>query len=238
MPASRYVGEFVEKDITNGVQYLADLVWSWDIGCPLSDWNLAGTTPPVIAANGKLELLENSPGIHSTSYCWSPYFSLKGEFYAVSTFRFQRMNDDTSNDNMAFYGNMGYWQGWVYRGQSIGLAPFVPTVYYTGNNDLGVSGALGGVATIMPGETHKMTFIRSPEKVIFLMDDKFGTSYPIGAKGTAPPGDTPCLHWRQGGPTFSGGKLMQFYCRHDALETSHFQVWDIKVGRLVGQGGL
>ena len=228
MPASRYVGEFVVVDKTNGVQYLASKDWSWDIGNDLTGWILAGTVP-TIASDGRIELFDNAAGIGSSQ----GYISLPnttGEFLGMIHFKITRMVGDTSNYAYSLFcgllADAAYSSGIIFR---LVLLPVYGAWY--NNGQIGVDVTLSGGLT--SGVEYAVDIVITPSEVIYLVNNVRLGSTPRSAKGAITSlSATQNQAWR------AGQKRVAFFAGHGAGQVSHYRVSDIKVGRLAGIGSV
>jgi len=226
----KYNGRFVVKDIANGVQYLADLLYQFELGDTLvAPWILGGTVP-TIASDGSIRLYDNGAGVGS-SLAQYPMANTKGEFLGIIHFKITRKADDTSLDPYALYaglsadavGNSGiiFWRN--------GAA----NVLGAWNNALPAgSTTLIIVGTLTAEQEYVVDTVITSEQVIFIVDGIRRGAISRSTRGTAPLPTNQNQVWR------AGSKMVILYAGHAAGQVSHYRVRDIKVGRLAGIGSV
>jgi len=233
MPASRYVGEFVCRDISAGRQFLCNKIWSWSKGDGLTGFVLAGTTVPTIDAQGRINLYDAVAGAgNSGLYITVPNTR---DIYYVLSFKLMKQVDDTSTPNLAF--------NCYIAGSAPGMATTPGHGYYT--RPAAVNSAhhwwtsLGGGTgpsnspAFLPvaGVEYQICLILAPNEVLLIVDGVLLSTLYFGAQGVGL-SLTPRMDW------LKGNKTIDFDVQHNAGQVSHFTVHDIKVGTLAGQGGL
>jgi len=235
---SRYKGEFVVKDITNNRQYLADLLFSWDVGDNLSAWSLAGNTLPTVASNGWMDFYDNTAGRGYSAARTTSIRAGQGEMPIALSCKIRRMPDDSSTDGMKFCAGLtGYDVVWgsFNIGFSIRDIQNLQITYQA----IPWVGSVDRFRYNFPvpadGTEHIVQLFRDTEKIGVIFDGVLLSppSFILNVEtGNSAMSYTPhhyyCLSY----------KYPYFWCRHNAGEVTHFQVRDIKFGRLVGVGDV
>jgi len=226
---SRYAGEFVVKDIANNRQYLADLLWKWDVGDDLTGWTLGGTTVPTIVANGRIDIFDNTAGA-ATSFAYRQFANSSGRFDVVISFKFTRMNDDT-------LVNVAFTAQWtptlnVANGFAFYTAAGTSYIAWRNNNYGGSLNVFASAFAPVIGVEHQCDMILTPTTALIMVDGVLRAEIKRSNKGTAPLSATPEQDMN------AVNKIFEIHCGHAAGQVSHFQVRDIKVGRLVGVGDV
>jgi hypothetical protein len=221
----RFTGRFVTKDIANDKQYLADLLFGWDVGDDLTGWTTGGNTVPTIAANGKIDLYEASAGGGIwKSWLYRTIPNTMGKMNYVLEFDVTMMADDFGSFlELIVAGstapNLGTWYFWQ------------PSImYYTSS---GCSTQRNLAFNFVVGTEYRFAIIFSQEGFTLLINgvrQGFIPASEIGVGGN--------LSATQLKELFAGNKTIQFYTEHLNLERSHWQIRNVKFGRLVGVGDI
>ena len=221
---ARYTGEFVVKDIANNRQYLADLLWKWDVGDALTGWTLGGT-PPTIAANGKIDFFGNAgAGGAVTAQIVVP--NTRGELLCIIHFKLTKMLDDTSLSFNATYCGL---TDTIPNGGLIWNYRVGASMWGIWCNYASVGFFVNMLRVLTPGQEYSLDIIKTQSEVIWLIDGVVTARTPSGVKGGAALSQTPQVWW------CSTLKYVNFYMAYNAGQVEHYQVRDIKVGRLVGE---
>jgi len=223
---SRYVGESNAYDIANDKVYMGDLVWSWDVGDPLADWTLGGTTSPTLAPDGQLDLFDNINAANQTSECYVAIPNTIGGMWAILHCKFTMQTDDTSTDGVRFIGQISS-STTAQRGLVFQVNPVASNIRWYANTGAGPNANM----TFVPvaGQEYVLDLVVSSSEVIIMVNNERFGSFPTGM-GNLPL--TPLVSWN------SSNKIIYFYARHDAGEVSHFRCRDVRVSRLVGVSSL
>jgi len=233
---SRYVGEFVVKDIANDRQYLADLLWKWDVGDDLTGWVLGGTTPPTIAPDGQIDIFDNTPAAFSNTLAifTLPTLSL-GPCYHIFTCKFTKQIDDTSVDNQHFNAGINTTAVLFSGGLMMMVSNLAGATYLDWTNQ-GGDLLRSNFFVVLPtaGVEYRMATILGPTTVQCLWEGRKLGEIPTGS---SVPGAQinlrPYQNWLS-----RPFKYIVMGGRHRLNEVTHYRVRDIKVGRLVGVGDV
>ena len=228
----RYRGEFVVKDIANGRQYLADLLYQFELGDSLAAPWILGGTAPTIASDGSIRLYDNGAGAGSSQGNIIIPNTL-GEFLGILHMKITRKVDDTSVDTYSLYCNLtadaSLNSGVVFR--NVASLPSVNGGWF---NSVPAGVYLTLIAGAMATETeYNVDLIVTQSEVIFIVNGVRVGSTPRSNKGTIT-----ALPSHQNQVWRSGQKRVSLYAGHGAGTVTHYRVRDIKVGRLVGVGDV
>ena len=221
----KYVGQSNAYDIPNNVIYMGDLLYAWDVGDDLTGWLLGSTTPPTIAADGRLRLYSATPaGGGSSAQIVVP--NTLGELLCIHHFKLTRMIDDTSTSFAAFYSGLS---DNVPNGGLLWRYSATPSMWgmWWNYGTLGYAANMSRILT--PGQEYSLDIVKTPKSVIWLIDNVKVLETPVGVKGTAPLSSTPLNFWR------TINKYVNFYTAQAAGQVTHYRVRDIRVSRYVGQ---
>jgi hypothetical protein len=221
----RYSGSFVVKDIANDKQYLVDLLYAFERGDDLTGWTLGGNTAPTITADGKIRLYEVSAGggIWS-SWCYRTMPNTLGKMNYVLEFDITQMAEDfgsfleliVAGTTAINLGTFYFWQ---------------PSIMYYVSS--GCSTQRNLAFNFVVGTEYKFDIIFSQEGFTLLINgvrQGFIPASEIGVGGN--------LSATQLKELLAGNKTIQFYTEHLNLERSHWQIRNVKFGRLVGVSSL
>lgn len=222
----KYNGRFVVEDKANDKKYLADTLFESN-GEDLALWTIDGTMLPT--AVGKYFDLFNNNGV-ANGDSWMRYQlpNTNGMFNSVAKCKFMRMADDTSLDWFAFTFSLSHVNiretGICY---AYDAAASVTRFHWRNSDYLGPSSFVAATAFV-PGQEYEVALITTPLEVVLILDGVRKIAFPVGSKGDALPPKLPLKDFNTINKTLIAG------VRHQAAETSHIRVRDIKVGRLVG----
>ena len=225
----KYNGRFVVKDIANGVQYLADLLYQFELGDSLAGWTLGGGTNPTISSDGRIDLYDASAGVNG-SYLVSSIINGAGELLIVAHFKATRMPDDTSTGNNSLISgptsSISLTSGPWFNCTGVNINGTWNNFSGTGISRLLIAGPM----TI--GREYTVDIVMDNSKILFIVDNIYQGMIFRGERGTVALSATPIQAW------LAGSKRIGFWAGHAAGQISHIQVRDIKVGRLAGIGSV
>jgi hypothetical protein len=220
----KYNGRFVVKDIANGRQYLADLLYQFELGDSLAGWTLGGTTSPTIAANGNMDFYQAGAGA-GDSFAKRTIFT-GGYNLAVLHQKVTLVVDNNISSGYAGMMDVGINGG---MGFQINPAPSSIARFWLNNVSQGQLTFTG--INMTPGQEYSFDFVMTPTYIYHLIDGVPFSGIYTGIKGNAPMSNTPLLAW------MGQVRNISYYFTHSAGNGPlHYQIRDIKVGRLVGTG--
>jgi len=225
----KYSGRFVVKDIANNRQYLADMLYGWNVGDNLTGWTLADTTIPTIAADGTIRLYDNTAGGGGSSLYYP--INIYGNLWTVLSFKFTRKADDVIVAPYDFNGVIEPWLSANPQGARFDFTDFTRRMDWISGGWLGTYQAIP-FAVPTPETEYQVALIIHPRDVICIIDGIWMGNIPIGRNGNAPLSLPPLQYYR------ANPKSISFDAHHGAGGVNHYRIRDIKIGRLVGVGDV
>jgi len=227
----KYNGRFVVKDIANGRQYLADLLYQFELGDSLAGWTLGGTTFPTIAADGQIDLFENTNLADQPCYAYITIPNTIGRVISILHVKITKQSDDTSLDEISFQIQIYPVAGLAGPcGMNYRVDSSVPRSKLYWNNLIAQGTNVNITFVPLSSTEYDINLVMTDKDIVVIINNTRLASIPINCIGNAPLSVQPAIVWN------SSNKQVMLYVRHDAGQISHYRVRDIKVGRLVGTG--
>lgn len=228
---TRFQGQSNAYDIPNNVIYMGDLLFSWDIGDPITVFTLGGTTVPTLAVDGRIKLYEATNANDQPSWCYITIPNTKGRAALIFHAIISKQADDTSTDNISFALQIGPNPGapGIPIGMTYWVDGSVPRSNLLWRNLAAAGTTLNIVFNPTAGVEYAVDLLMTDKEIIVLVNNVKLTSILINTLGNATLSAHPLKDW------FTADKQILLWVRHDAGQVSHYRVRDIRVSRLVGQ---